>query len=91
MESTQVKTQAVHDESPATHVGLADPTDVEKINQEELQGKENPSLRLDKHGLPLVPQPTSYKDDPLVSPHPPLDVQAASLIKFRTGLLHSSS
>lgn len=23
-------------------------------------------LKLDKHGLPLVPQPTSRKDDPLV-------------------------
>ena len=23
-------------------------------------------LKLDKHGLPLVPQPSDYKDDPLV-------------------------
>jgi hypothetical protein len=49
------------------NVGLIDPTDIEKINQEGLRGKENPSLRLDKRGLPLVPQPTVYKDDPLVS------------------------
>jgi hypothetical protein len=68
MDSTEGKTQAVHDEGSATQVGLVDPTDVEKLNQEELQGKENPALKLDKRGLPLVPQPTSYKDDPLVSP-----------------------
>jgi hypothetical protein len=67
MNSTETKGQAVHDEGSATHVGLIDPTDIEKINQEEPQGKENRSLRLDKHGLPLVPQPTVYKDDPLVS------------------------
>jgi hypothetical protein len=67
MDSTETKAQAVHDEGSATHVGLIDPTDIEKINQEELQGKENPSLRMDKRGLPLVPQPTVYKDDPLVS------------------------
>jgi hypothetical protein len=24
------------------------------------------SLQLDRHGLPLVPQPTRFKDDPLV-------------------------
>lgn len=24
-------------------------------------------LKLDKHGLPLVPQPSDHKDDPLVS------------------------
>ncbi len=69
MESTtEVKTQAAHYEDQFTQDGLADPTDVEKINEAELQGKENPSLRLDKHGLPLMPQPTSYKDDPLVCP-----------------------
>lgn len=26
-----------------------------------------PVLKLDKHGLPLVPQPSDHKDDPLVS------------------------
>lgn len=26
-----------------------------------------PALKLDKHGLPLVPQPSDHKDDPLVS------------------------
>lgn len=24
-------------------------------------------VRLDKHGLPLIPQPSSHEDDPLVS------------------------
>jgi hypothetical protein len=72
MDLTEGKTQAVHDEGTASHVGLVDPTDVEKINQEELQGKESPTLRLDKRGLPLVPQPTPFKDDPLVSQRAPL-------------------
>ncbi|OBT44548.1 hypothetical protein VE00_04885 [Pseudogymnoascus sp. WSF 3629] len=45
---------------------LEDPTDIEKVRkEEELQSKENPTLRLDKHGLQLVPQPTAFKDDPL--------------------------
>lgn len=26
-----------------------------------------PTLKLDKHGLPLVPQPSDHRDDPLVS------------------------
>ena len=26
-----------------------------------------PRLKLDDHGLPLVPQPSDHKDDPLVS------------------------
>lgn len=31
-------------------------------------GKDNiPPLKLDKHGLPLVPQPSDHEDDPLVS------------------------
>lgn len=35
----------------------------------EIEDKANDSrsLKLDKHGLPLVPQPTDNKDDPLVS------------------------
>lgn len=28
---------------------------------------DTPVLKLDKHGLPLVPQPSDHKDDPLVS------------------------
>jgi hypothetical protein len=30
-------------------------------------GSEAQNLKLDRHGLPLVPQPTDHKDDPLVS------------------------
>jgi hypothetical protein len=26
----------------------------------------HPDLKLDEHGLPLVPQPSDHKDDPLV-------------------------
>jgi hypothetical protein len=28
-----------------------------------------PELKLDRHGLPLVPQPSDRKDDPLVCPN----------------------
>lgn len=31
------------------------------------KGGDGEHLQLDKHGLPLDPQPTKYKDDPLVS------------------------
>lgn len=38
-----------------------EPTEMERVKS---TAKE--SIRLDKHGLPLVPQPTIHKDDPLV-------------------------
>lgn len=37
-------------------------SDLEK--SDELSGG---TLKLDPHGLPLVPQPSDFKDDPLVS------------------------
>jgi hypothetical protein len=38
------------------------------LNDHQKLGEDDTSnLRLDKHGLPLVPQPTQHKDDPLVS------------------------
>lgn len=38
------------------------------IAPSELESTKNhgEALRLDKHGLPLVPQPSIHKDDPLV-------------------------
>ncbi|OBT57930.1 hypothetical protein VE04_02492 [Pseudogymnoascus sp. 24MN13] len=66
MDLTEGNPQTVHNESSDTTVGFEDSTDIEKVSkEEELQGKENPTLRLDKHGLQLVPQPTAFKDDPL--------------------------
>ena len=35
--------------------------------EEELQSNGAP-LKVDKRGFPLAPQPTAFKDDPLVSP-----------------------
>ncbi|OBT70704.1 hypothetical protein VF21_10253 [Pseudogymnoascus sp. 05NY08] len=65
MNLTEGNPQEVRNERSATTVGFEDPTDIEKVSKEgELQGKENPTLRLDKHGLQLVPQPTALKDDP---------------------------
>jgi hypothetical protein len=35
--------------------------------EEDIQIKQSlPDLKLDEHGLPLVPQPSDHKDDPLV-------------------------
>ncbi|OBT90763.1 hypothetical protein VE02_00683 [Pseudogymnoascus sp. 03VT05] len=68
MNLTEENPQAVRNKGSATTVGLEDPTDIEKVSkEEEPQGKENPTLRLDKHGLQLVPQPTAFKDDPLAT------------------------
>lgn len=50
-------------------------TDLDLNDPKKLSG-DLANLRLDKHGLPLVPQPTQHKDDPLVGEqdllkHPP--------------------
>lgn len=41
----------------------------EKGQQEHRESvKESlPDIKLDKHGLPLLPQPSNHEDDPLVS------------------------
>lgn len=43
------------------------------------------SLKLDKHGLPLVPQPSRFNDDPLVSVGIKL-ISSTLTIYDRTGL-----
>jgi hypothetical protein len=93
MDLTERNSQAVSNEGSAIPMGLEDPTDIEKVRkEEELQSKENPTLRLDKHGLQLVPQPTAFKDDPLVSWCKPVsDCEFLLLICLRTGLLRSNS
>jgi len=47
------------------HQALPDEKDIHEINGNEKAT--TPVLKLDKHGLPLVPQPSDHKDDPLVS------------------------
>lgn len=68
--------------------------EVEGVADDSMQG-----MRLDRHGLPLVPQPSDRKDDPLVchnyyyhSP-PPLALFFITVltIRGRTGPLASSS
>lgn len=41
------------------------------------QHEDGDFIKLDPYGLPLSPQPSQWKDDPLVGPHPPsaLDLQ----------------
>jgi len=54
--------------SDRTPVNPSDLTDIEIANLKQLRGVNTNELHLrrDKHGLPLVPQPSAYKDDPLV-------------------------
>lgn len=61
MDPTHEKPEEMHVEGKYTNVNVADITD------EQPKGDSALNLRLDKRGLPLVPQPTPHKDDPLVS------------------------
>jgi hypothetical protein len=45
---------------------LGDAYEVPKECKNGLDTPESSDLKLDKHGLPLIPQPTDRKDDPLV-------------------------
>jgi hypothetical protein len=38
-----------------------------------------PVLQTDKHGLPLVPQPSVWKDDPLVYIYEPFSLDALTI------------
>ena len=55
------------------------------IGQIELahSGSSNKTLKLDKHGLPMVPQPSDHEDDPLVSI--PIELHASEADHLRTG------
>lgn len=44
---------------------LPDEKDIVDIN--ENRETSTMTLKVDKHGLPLIPQPSDHKDDPLVS------------------------
>jgi hypothetical protein len=48
---------------------MEDKSRVVEIDDVGEQKRENayPGLKLDERGLPLVPQPSDHKDDPLVS------------------------
>jgi hypothetical protein len=64
MDATQSKAEVMHMEQDK-----GTPRDVtDKVDEARVLERENgtSALKLDKHGLPLVPQPTERKDDPLV-------------------------
>jgi len=46
---------------------LSDKDDHTASYLEHFAGTYQPAVKLDKHGLPLTPQPSDHKDDPLVS------------------------
>lgn len=60
MESTYEKT----DKS----IGDSVPEVTESRDEESLGQEDTSDVKVDKHGLPLVPQPSNSPDDPLVSP-----------------------
>ncbi|KAK7893037.1 hypothetical protein LTR67_007275 [Exophiala xenobiotica] len=63
MDATQSKAEVMHMEQDK-----GTPRDVtDKVDEARVLERENgtSALKLDKHGLPLVPQPTERKDDPL--------------------------
>jgi hypothetical protein len=65
MESTKETSHtAAHEEGDSPNVTMIENRD---LNDPEQLKAENANLKLDKHGLPLVPQPTDHKDDPLVN------------------------
>jgi hypothetical protein len=62
MEVPQSKADVVHmEEEKDSTRGAGD-----KLAEIESQRAHIAGLKLDKHGLPLIPQPTDRKDDPLV-------------------------
>ena len=91
MDPTHEKPEEMHVEGKYTNVSVADNTDVGLDNPEQLKGDSSLNLRLDKRGLPLVPQPTPHKDDPLVSRVVIADLVSLVLTYLRTGLLCLSS
>ena len=63
--------------------------EIDLNDPQKLSGDIASNLKLDKHGLPLVPQPTQHSDDPLVSLN--LQKNLDPVLTFsRTGRQHSS-
>lgn len=46
---------------------LADSPTLEEVEVVGMKKRPEQTVKLDPHGLPLLPQPSSFKDDPLVS------------------------
>lgn len=57
--------QVMHDETPSSRDEEKHSPALE--NDGENSSESTVGLKLDQHGLPLVPQPSNFKDDPLVS------------------------
>jgi hypothetical protein len=71
MDSNEKSEEAIRAEAPSANGSLGDNAVMDLNNPEDLKGDDALNLKLDKRGLPLVPQPTSHKDDPLVSEESP--------------------
>jgi hypothetical protein len=66
MELADENLERQNGEGRSTNIGFTEKNSVDVNHAEQLKTDDTFNLKLDKHGLPLVPQPTSHKDDPLV-------------------------
>lgn len=58
----------INEKSPVEEAeNVSDEKDSAVFDQSSEDQPHEQELYLDKHGLPLIPQPSAYKDDPLVS------------------------
>ena len=71
MDTALEKAQVSQTEDASRNTNSNKDAELDLNDPQKLAGDDASNLRLDKHGLPLVPQPTQHKDDPLVSPSPP--------------------
>jgi hypothetical protein len=67
MDQTLEKGQVSQADGALKNTSSNNDPELDLNDPQKLSGDEASNFRLDKHGLPLVPQPTQHKDDPLVS------------------------
>jgi hypothetical protein len=68
MDSALEKAQVSQTDDTLKSTNGPNDAEIDLKDPQKANGGDSGNLRLDKHGLPLVPQPTEHKDDPLVSP-----------------------
>jgi hypothetical protein len=66
MQTTDEKSEVLREEGKATNISIAENYGADLNNPKT---EDTANLKRDKHGLPLVPQPTAHKDDPVASHH----------------------
>jgi hypothetical protein len=67
MDTREAKQETVHTQREKECAGNEEASGNTKDNAIECIREEISDPKLDRHGLPLIPQPTDRRDDPLVS------------------------